>query len=52
MQSGTYRKRRSSARQPFRPLKILFHCVNAVVKRNLPTRKKPLKVELWKAREK
>ncbi len=50
MQSGTYTIKRPSALSA--RLKILFHCVDAVVKGNLSTRKKALKVELRKAREK
>jgi hypothetical protein len=44
--------RRSSARQPHHPLKILLHRFKAVVKRNLPACKKALKIELWHSCEK
>ena len=46
------RKQRSSAWQPSRPLKILFHLFESVVKRNLSTRKQALKIQLREFHEK
>jgi hypothetical protein len=46
-----YRKQRSIAAEPFRSLYVLLHFFKTVVERDLPARKKALKIELWHAGE-